>query len=68
MNITPTNAAMGRRSIKGAPNITNIRSITDAVIPLSLARAPLLMLIRLWPIIAQPPMPLKKPLSMLAAP
>ena len=68
MTIKPVRAAMGSCSIKGAPNTMNTSNITAATMPLSRARAPELTLIKLWPIMAQPPMPLKSPLNTLAAP
>ena len=68
MIMRPVKAAMGNRSIKGAPNKMNTKSITAATMPLNRARAPELTLMRLCPIMAHPPMPLNKPLRMLAAP
>ena len=68
MIIRPVNAAMGNCSMSGAPNKMNTRSMTAAMMPESRARAPELTLMRLWPIIAQPPIPLKRPLKMFAEP
>ena len=68
MNITPTSAATGTTSINGDATTTNRISTTAAVIPDRRPRPPELMLIMLWPIIAQPPMPPKKPQVTLAAP
>ena len=47
MNIKPTKAAIGNRSIKLEPNMIKTKSITAAVIPESLARAPDDVLIKL---------------------
>jgi len=46
----------------------NTRSIIDATIPDNLALAPFETLIKLCPIIAQPPIPEKTPERMFAAP
>ena len=66
--ISPVNAAIGSLSIKLDPNIINTRSIIAATIPDNLALAPEDILIRLCPIIAQPPIPESNPERMLAAP
>ena len=68
INIKPTRAAIGSCSIKLLPNIINTKSITAAVIPDNLALAPEDVLIKLCPIIAQPPIPDKKPEKILAIP
>ncbi len=68
MIITPVSAAMGSNSMRLAPYMTNMSRATAATMPLSRARAPEEILIRLWPSIAQPPMPEKKPERMLATP
>ena len=68
MIIKPVRAAMGTFSMKLEPNIINTSNITEATIPESRARAPLETLIKLWPIMAQPPIPENIPESILAAP
>ena len=68
INITPTSAAIGICSIKGAANKTNTSSATAAITPDSLPRPPLSTLMIDWPIIAQPPIPPNSPLRMLALP
>ena len=47
MIINPVKAAMGNRSISGAPNKMNTSSMTEATMPLKRARAPELTLMRL---------------------
>ncbi|MNY37673.1 hypothetical protein D3C86_1722520 [compost metagenome] len=66
--ITPTNAAIGIFSIKGAPTRMMMSIVMEAIIPASLAREPALIFTRVCATMAQPPMPPKKPLVTLAAP
>ena len=68
MNMTPTSAALGITAMTGDPTMTNSSRKSAAERPESLDRPPELMLIIDWPIIAQPPMPEKKPDTMLPAP
>ena len=68
MIINPVNAAIGTASIKLEPNITNTNSITEATIPDKRALAPLEMLMRDCPIMAQPPIPENNPESTFANP
>ncbi len=68
ININPTKAAIGNCSIKLLPNIINTKSITAAVIPDKRALAPEDVLIKLCPIIAQPPIPDKNPERIFAVP
>ena len=68
MIIKPVKAAMGTCSIKADPNTIKTNNITEATIPESLALAPEDTLIKLCPIMAQPPIPEKKPDVMLAIP
>lgn len=68
INITPTNAALGMTAMTGEPTIIKSKRKSAAERPESLERPPELMLIIDWPIIAQPPMPEKKPEAMLPAP
>ena len=68
MIIRPVRAAMGILSIYSAPNIMNISSMTEATIPDSRALAPDEILIRLWPIMAQPPIPENSPVTKFAIP
>ena len=68
INITPISAANGICSISGdAININNNRN-SAALIPENRPRPPEFTLIMLCPIIAQPPMPPKKPVTVLATP
>ena len=66
--ISPVRAAIGIFSMYSAPNMMNTSSITEATMPDRRARAPEEMLMRLWPIMAQPPMPEKNPVTTLARP
>ncbi len=68
MIITPVNAAIGNFSIKPEPIMINTRSSKEAVIPDKRARAPDEILMRLCPIIAQPPIPEKNPDRIFAVP
>ena len=68
MIMSPVSAAIGSCSISGAPKRIKTKSITAATIPDKRARAPDETLIRDWPIMAHPPMPLKSPLRILALP
>ena len=67
-NITPTNAAMGICSINDDANSINSSRNTAARMPDKRIRAPDFMLIMLCPIMAQPPMPPKNPVTTLAKP
>ena len=68
MNITPTRAASGICSIKSEAKRMKVNKNRAAAIPDSRVRPPDFTLITLWPIIAQPPMPPKKPVTVLATP
>ena len=68
INIKPTKAAIGNCSIKPEPNIIKTSSITEATMPDNLALAPAEVLIKLCPIIAQPPIPDKNPEAIFAVP
>ena len=68
MNITPTKAAIGICSMTCAPNNTKQSSAIAATIPDKRPRPPELTLMIDCPIIAQPPIPPKRPLRILAAP
>ena len=68
INITPTKAASGIISINEAPNKIKASKTNAAVTPDIRPRPPELILIILWPIIAQPPIPPNKPLVALATP
>src|SRR5690554_309177 len=68
INITPTKAAMGICSIHEDPYRINIIKLTEATMPDSRNPPPELTLMILWPIIAQPPIPPKKPVVILATP
>ena len=68
MNITPTNAAIGICSIRGEANRMKDNRNNAAVIPATRVRPPDFTLIIDWPIIAQPPIPPKNPVTRLAAP
>ena len=57
INITPTSAANGICSIKGAANKIKINKNNAAAIPATRVRPPDFTLIIDWPIMAQPPMP-----------
>ena len=68
INITPTKAANGICSIIGlATNINKSKNKAEATAA-KRVRPPELTLIIDWPIIAQPPMPPKKPVATLATP
>lgn len=67
-NITPTRAASGMRSISAEPNRIKLSRPSPATMPESRWVAPAPTLIMLWPIITQPPMPPKNPVTTLAAP
>ena len=66
--ITPVSAAIGMRSITGAPTNTIRMMASAATTPATRLRAPALMFTSVCAIIGQPPMPEKKPLSILDAP
>ena len=67
-NITPISAASGICSISAEPNSTKASKKPPVARPERRCSAPLPTLIMLCPIIAQPPMPPKKPVTTLAAP
>ena len=66
--INPVRAAIGSCSIIPEPNMINISKATAATIPDKRALAPEETLIKLCPIIAHPPIPEKRPDSILAVP
>ena len=68
MNITPMSAARGICSISEYATRINSNKLRAAVIPESRPRPPEFTLIMLWPIMAQPPMPPKNPVAVLAMP
>ena len=68
INITPTKAAIGICSIRGAPKSTKHNNAMAAVAPDKRPRPPELILIIDCPIIAQPPIPPKRPFKILAPP
>ena len=68
INITPTSAATGIISIRDEPTKMNANKNNAAAMPDVRPRPPELMLIILCPIMAQPPMPPKKPVATLATP
>ena len=68
INITPTSAAIGIWPMTGPPTMMNKAKVTAAVTPEVRPRPPDFMLMRLWPIIAHPPMPPKRPDRKLAPP
>ena len=68
MNITPTSAASGICSMSGEANRMKLSRNSAAATPATRVRPPDFTLIIDWPIIAQPPMPPKKPVSTLAQP
>ena len=68
INMTPTSAATGTISISPEANNTNASKTSAAVTPDVRPRPPEFMLIIDCPIIAQPPMPPKKPQVKFAAP
>ena len=68
INITPISAASGICSISAEPTRINSNKKTAALMPDSRPRPPELTLIMLWPSIAQPPMPPKSPVTVLATP
>ena len=68
INITPTRAAIGTCSISPDAKRININSNTAATIPESLPLPPPFIFISDWPIMAQPPIPPKNPVTILAPP
>ena len=68
MNITPTRAAIGTCSIHGAAKRMKPSKAMAATMPERRPRPPALTLMMDWPIMAQPPMPPKRPLRILAEP
>ena len=68
INITPTSAAIGIISIKEEVYKININKNKAAAIPAILVLPPDLTLIIDCPIIAQPPIPPKNPVTVLAKP
>ena len=68
INITPIRAASGISSINGEATRINNNKQSAAVMPDNLPRPPEFTLIMLWPIIAQPPIPPKKPVAVFATP
>ena len=68
INITPINAARGICSISGEATRINSSKNSAALIPDIRPRPPEFTLIMLWPIMAQPPMPPKNPVTVLATP
>ncbi len=68
INIIPVNTAIGIASINLYPNSINDNKNNAADIPDSLLRPPFSTLIILCPIIAQPPIPPNKPVTVLAIP
>ena len=67
-NITPISAAKGISSIHSDKNRMKAAKNMAVAIPDKRLKAPLLMLIILWPIMAQPPIPPKNPVTILANP
>ena len=68
INITPISTAIGIISIYSDKKRINISSTIAATIPDKRPRPPDLILIKLCPTMAQPPMPPKKPVTELAIP
>ena len=68
INITPTRAAMGTCSIKLEAKSINAKRVSAATIPDKRFRPPDLMFIMDCPIIAHPPIPPKRPVTMFAPP
>ena len=68
MNITPTSAASGISSITDDPTRMKSSRQTAAATPAIRVRPPEFTLIIDCPIMAQPPMPPKKPVTTLAVP
>ncbi len=68
INITPTKAAIGICSIRGAPKSTKHNNATAATAPDKRPRPPELTLMMDCPIMAHPPIPPKRPFKMLAPP
>ena len=68
INITPTSAAIGIISIAGERNNINASRANAATIPDNRPLPPEFTLIMDWPIIAQPPIPPKKPFTTFASP
>ena len=68
INITPTSAAIGICSIKGAPNNTKHSKAIAATAPERRPRPPESTLIIDCPIIAHPPIPPKSPFKIFAPP
>ena len=66
--MTPTNDAIGINSIKDEAYKINIKRKIEAEIPAILVRPPDFTLIIDCPIIAQPPIPPKKPVTVFAKP
>ena len=68
MNMTPTSAASGINSMMGLATTINASRNRAAAIPAIRVRPPDFTLIMDCPIIAQPPMPPKKPVTVFATP
>ena len=68
INITPTRAAIGICSIKGAAKRIKIKREIEAVTPESLPLPPELTLIMDCPIMAHPPIPPNKPFNIFPNP
>ncbi|CAI8319218.1 MAG: Uncharacterised protein [Oceanospirillaceae bacterium UBA2001] len=68
INITPIKAATGIISIRGDATKIKANKKRAALIPDRRPRPPELTLIMLWPIMAQPPIPPNKPVTVLATP
>ena len=68
INITPTKAAIGTCSISTEANNINANKVNAATMPDNLPRPPPFILISDCPIMAQPPIPPKKPVTIFAPP
>ena len=68
MIITATSAAIGMRATQSPTNTTISSRNTPAVKVDSRPRPPDFTLMTVWPIMAQPAMPPRKPVAMLAMP
>ena len=68
INITPIKAAMGTCSINLSVKRIKVSNVSAIIIPDKRPLPPALMLITVCPIIPQPPVPPKSPLTMFPAP
>ena len=68
INITPTKAAIGTCSIYLSANRMNVSKVIAIITPDKRPLPPALILITVCPIIPQPPVPPKIPLSMFPEP